>query len=347
MSASERKRVLTFAVIIGLIALMMWILSRINSGGWYDVLKTVLTAYLIYCILCAFYWRAVVTRRVYSIGAEPGNLLIIAPHQDDGVAIGGGHALLTHAMGFEVHVLFLTDGPEEDKKTRKQEAVEAWSVMGLPEKNLHFLKHHTLSGFIDREEIDSGIGEIAEAVRRYEPDTLIVPLYEGGNYQHDVANYMVTMAVRKAGRNINVYEASEYNFFYSFRSTPEKMLSGLLRLIPFINHDYPPEPVRRDPVLHLKMSAEQIRIKREMLSRFLTQNPDRLVERFGFGDRYQKMHDYDYSKPPFNYDRSLARVLNALKKLPALGRFVSGAVKWTRTIHPDPDYTITRIPGLE
>mgnify|MGYP000415598682 CR=1 FL=1 len=260
------------------------------------------------------------------------------------MAIAGGYAIQTVEMGGKVNVLYVTNGCPDDNCTRKKEAFDAWSTIGVGQSALHFLRYPVLTGLTERTEIDTCITEIGEFIKGCNPDLIFVPLYEGGNYQHDVTNYIVSEALREYKLNISVYEAPEYNFRFSLKVTPEKILSGFTKLIPFVKYNYPPEPVRDDKVYYLNMSTHQLELKRTMLSKFKTQNPDKLVERFGFEDRYQRLHNYDYSRPPFNYKFSLARKINFLKALPVVGKFVSQAVKWTKTIHPDPDYTMTIIP---
>ena len=299
---------------------------------------------MIYLLFSTALWFSVSVRKKLYIQARGEDILIVAPHQDDGVAIAGGYAIQTVEKGGTVNLIFITDGSEVDKITRRREAVNAWSVIGVPETALHFLKYHTLTGLIDRQEIEKCIGEIEEWVLRIRPGTVFVPLYEGGNFQHDVTNYMVHEVVKRLSWPVTVYEAPEYNFYFSLKTTPERILSGMFKTVPFVRHDYPPESVRDDTLYYLRMSEEQIGLKRKMLSMFFTQNPDHLVERFGFEDRYQILLARDYSRPPFRYDGSLAHKINIIKAMPVVGRIMSKMVKWTKTIHADPDYTMTKIP---
>jgi LmbE family N-acetylglucosaminyl deacetylase len=303
-----------------------------------------LALYFIYCVVAAVLWIYIIRKKKTYIACRGEDILIVAPHQDDCVAIAGGYAIQTKAMGGRVKVLYVTDGNKDDKVTRKQEALDAWYVIGSDEKDIHFLKYHSLTSLTTREEIEQCTDEIADFILKNQPKTIFVSLYEGGNYQHDVVNYMVSEAVQKAGFMGTVYESPEYNFYLSFKTTPEKILSGFARFIPFFRYDYPPEPILEDEVLRLKMTPEQIRIKKDMLSKFKTQNPKQLIIRFGFEDRYQRLHNYDYSRPPFDYEKSVAKILNLLKALPIVGRMFSKMFKWTRTIHSSSDYNLTRIP---
>jgi LmbE family N-acetylglucosaminyl deacetylase len=291
-------------------------------------------------------WIYVIRRKKTYIASRGEDILIVAPHQDDCVAIGGGYAIQTREKGGRIHVLYVTDGDEDDKITRKREALDAWRVIGLDENDIHFLKHHTLKSLVTKEEIEQCTDEIGRFILKCKAETIFTPLYEGGHYQHDAVNYMVGKAAKRTGFKGTVYESPEYNFYLSFKTTPEKILSGFTRYIPFFRHDYPPEPILEDDVFRLGMTPEQIRIKKEMLSKFETQNPDQLIIRFGFEDRYQKFHEHDYSRPPFEYEKSVARVINILKGMPVLGNAVSKTFKWTKTIHPDPNYVMTKIPMI-
>jgi hypothetical protein len=84
--------------------------------------------------------------------------------------------------------------------------------------------------------------------------------------------------------------------------------------------------------------------KKNIIAEFKTQNPHKLRERWGFCDRFQKLHAYDYKQPPFNYDKSIAKRIHNLKSFPLISRIMRKVMIWTTTIHPDPHYTMTRIP---
>jgi LmbE family N-acetylglucosaminyl deacetylase len=290
-------------------------------------------------------WIRIRKRMFRPIEAGGEDILIVAPHQDDCVAIAGGYALQTKARGGNVRVLYVTDGMENGTPARRSEALRAWAMAGVKEPDIRFLDYASLTGLTGRDEIDACIGLIESEIRNSRPETIFTPLYEGGHYQHDVVNYMTAEAVRRSGFGGRVFESPEYNFYLSFRTTPEKILSGLLRFVPFADYDYPPEPVLTDTVYRLHMTEDQLRTKRRMIEAFESQHPDMLVKRFGCEDRFQKMHAYDYTRPPFDWNRSAARFLDGLKRLPAAGVVFSKMFRWTRTIHPDPGITMTRIPA--
>lgn len=311
-----------------------------------NLIAALASAYALYLAAAFLLWVRVLLRRRRFIPVEAGgeDILIVAPHQDDCVAIAGGYGIQTKEKGGSVRVLYVTDGMENGEPARRSEAFAAWAIAGVQASDIRFLEYPTLTGLAGRAEIDDCIRIIEDEIRGSRPGTIFTPLYEGGHYQHDVVSYMTAEAVRRSGFKGRVFESPEYNFYLSFRATPEKILSGLLRFVPFAAYDYPPEPVRPDPVYRLAMTAGQLDAKRRMIEAFASQHPDMLKKRFGFEDRYQKMHDYDYRRPPFDYSRSAARVLDGLKRMPAAGAVFSKMFRWTRTIHPDPGVRMTRIP---
>ena len=346
-SGEDRRTLFGFFLWLAILVASVWAVS------WFSLPQTMRRAmaavgigYGLFTLAVLFLWFLIRIRKRRFIVSVGERVVIVAPHQDDCVALGGGYAIQTLARGGKVWVLFVTDGYRHDKFTRKKEALDAWAVIGMGPKSIVFLPHDTFLDFQTIESIRQGVKEIAKFLRSVRPQTVIVPLYEGGNFQHDVVNFMASRAVAGTGMDAVVWEAPEYNFYFSWKTTPEKITAGLARLIPFVRRTYPPEPILDDPLFHLDMTPDEIGLKKEMLSKFTTQNPDRLMERFGFEDRFQALHNYDYTKPPFEYRGSLAEKIDNLKSRRWIGPIVSRAVKWTRTIHPDPDIRMSKLPPI-
>lgn len=274
-------------------------------------------------------------------------LLIVAPHQDDGIAMAAGLASRVLAQRGEVRVCFTTAGTSKDRDVRQAEAIKAWASVGLTEPQVCFFPAETLTGYLDQEEIESAVSKLRDEIHDFQPDAIVRPAYEGGHYQHDVTNYMVHKACQKSEGEILLLDAPLYNFYYSFWATPEKLLTGFLRLLPLKDFDYAPEPVRRAPLWICEMTADDIVKKRNLIRIFHSQNPEPLTRRLGFEDRFQKNMKYDYTRPPFRYCFSVAYWVNILKETPHLNQMAERLMRWSRTIHPDPQYTMTRIPGAE
>ena len=184
---------------------------------------------------------------------------------------------------------------------------------------------------------------MTDLLRKCNYDIIFVPLYEGGHYQHDMTNFIVSRACIKSGTKSLLYECPEYNAFYSLKNTPGKILSLISKLIPFFEFNSPPSFIRNGNRLYLDMSDEELALKRHMLQLFVSQDVKGLLDLYGHKDSYQIYTDYDYSKPPFCYDGTIAEHVNSLKTIPVLISFLWWIFGKTKTRHPDPDYMITKI----
>lgn len=70
------------------------------------------------------------------------NLLLIVPHQDDELLVGGAALYqFAHAKDWDTYVLFTTEGAalHEKPEIRMKEAISALKVIGVPKKNIIFL----------------------------------------------------------------------------------------------------------------------------------------------------------------------------------------------------------------
>ena len=340
----NREHIL-LVIIIAFTSLLVIVTNRlIVSSGLKQLITMGGTVYILFLAFVLVFSISLQFKKRSYVSAGGEDILIIVPHFDDCVAVAGGFAIQTREQGGNITILYLTGGNGEEKHMRMHEAFNSWSMNDMTEKALICLDHDMYTAFTDRDEIDSCIEEIEDVIVNTKPGVIFIPLYEGGHYHHDITNYMVTQALKSYNLGVTVYEAPEYNFYFSWKTTPYKILSGLMRLVPFVEHNYPPEPISDSEVYYLKMTEEQLNLKKKMLSKFESQNAKRLIDRFGFEDRYQKLHSYDFSNPPFDYDHSIASRIQRLKEIPLISRPVSRIMKWTKTIHPDKNVYMTRIP---
>jgi len=281
------------------------------------------------------------------ITAGSNNICIFAAHQDDGVIMAGGYAAQTIKNGGSVNVVYIFDGETGNGRkrdiVRMNESFKAWKLAGIKKKNISFLDYDQYYGLIDEKEIKSCINDVTDLLKETNFDIIFLPLYEGGHYQHDITNYVVSHAHVRSGMKCKLYECPEYNAYYSLKYTPEKILSLISRLIPFYEFESPPSFIRNGGILYLDMSDEELILKREMLQVFESQDVEELLDLYGYKDSYQIYTDYDYSKPPFNYGRSIARYVNNLKTVPVLRSFLWWLFGKTKPRHPDPDFMFTRI----
>ena len=334
-----------FIALILIVGIGIYIYSFPVKGFIFFITLIIYWFYTILFIVASILWVMIFFRRWKKVKAKGENVLIVAPHQDDGVAMAGGFAIQTIAKGGKVFVVYLTEEKGKRGLIRKKEAIQAWNCIGLSYKFIRFMGYRALSGLILKTEVIECIKKMITLITAIKPNIIFIPAYEGGHYQHDIANYIISRAMKKISiKKIRIFEVPLYNFYYSLRKTPEKILAGIRWFIPFGSGSFPPEPIRDDPVYLLDMENDEVEMKCIMLNQFISQNPNALISRFGYPDRFQRYRDYDYSKPPFDYDRSLAKKINFIKELPVIGEFVSKKIKWTKTIHPKYNYTITRIP---
>ncbi len=281
------------------------------------------------------------------ITANDGNISIFAAHQDDGVIMAGGYAMQAIKNGGSVDVFLMFDGEagngRKRDKIRMNESISAWGLIGVEKERVNFLDYDDFYGLVDKEEIKECIEEVTSILKKSSYDIIFVPLYEGGHYQHDITNYIVSRACINSGTESLLYECPEYNAYYSLKNTPEKILSLLSKLIPFYEFKTSPSFIRNQNRLYLSMSDEELALKRKMLQVFKSQDVEGLLNLYGYRDSYQIYTEYDYSKPPFDYDGSVARYVNSLKTVPVLRSLLWWLFGKTKTRHFKPDYMITKI----
>ena len=281
------------------------------------------------------------------ITATDGSICIFAAHQDDGIIMAGGYAMQTIKKGGSVDIFLMFDGEvgngRKRNKIRMNESIRAWKLAGVEKKKVHFFDYDDFYGLIDEEEIRACVEEVTGLLRKSNYDVIFIPLYEGGHYQHDITNFIVSRACINSGTKSLLYECPEYNAFYSLQNTPEKILSLTSKLIPFYKFNSPPSFIRNENRLYLEMNDEELVLKRRILQVFESQDVKGLLDLYGHKDSFQIYTDHDYSQPPFVYDGSVAMYVNSLKTVPVLRSFLWWLFGKTKTRHPDPDYMITKI----
>ena len=144
---------------------------------------------------------------------KPGDerVVILSPHDDDGI-LGCGHVILAaQAFGGEVHVVIYSRGnlgyskPEEKDtivETRRAEAYNAYEAAGVPRANVHRLDFDDLSvlGFVGWRMPGGTEGTVAKLIpllRKIRATRLLIPNHHRENVDHE--------AVYKSG----VYEGPQ------------------------------------------------------------------------------------------------------------------------------------------
>ena len=141
-------------------------------------------------------------------GFRDGTLVVLAPHMDDEI-LGCGLLLAGHPDKSRVHVCFVTDGSRSPEPaggsravaealvtTRRQEALEALGVLGVP-------PHHATFLGLEDGSLAGQAGRLEEALlahlARLDPEYVLVPFRYDRHPDHLAVNRVVCTA-RSAGR---------------------------------------------------------------------------------------------------------------------------------------------------
>jgi LmbE family N-acetylglucosaminyl deacetylase len=274
---------------------------------------------------CLYLHHQTEKRTRCDVMAGNEDILIFAPHPDDGVIIAGGFALQTKRNGGKVTVVFLTGG-----STRLEEAYQAWSLIGLTREDLIRLHVDDLEGRLTLDNEEDKIEAIEEIITEVNPEIIFIPLYEGGHIEHDITNYLVSRTVKRLRRNVRLYECPEYNFYFSVNNTPEKILDCLSKFVPFFEYYAPPSFINSEGAYYLCMTNREAETKKRMLRQFKSQLPETLVKHFGFNDRFKPYTEHDYHARPHDYGNSLVYAMR-YSHMSAMRRIFSRPMwkKWT------------------
>jgi N-acetylglucosamine malate deacetylase 1 len=154
-------------------------------------------------------------RPVKPLDSSP--LLVVAPHQDDETLGCGGLIALKRRLGAPVTVIFVTDGASSPSRgntpakewtnLRRQEALDALAVLGVPPAHCHFLDGP-----------DGGLGDLGAAqtamlaahlaalISTISPAQVAVTFRKDGHPDHEASFGLVTRAIRQSGRETELWE---------------------------------------------------------------------------------------------------------------------------------------------
>ena len=126
------------------------------------------------------------------------NVLVLSPHQDDESIGAGGLLLKLAAKGANLHVLYTTDGAQnnlgisvaESVELRNKEAKKALSYIGA---SFHQMKVSNIRPTISLENVK----ELSAYIHRLNPDLILVPWFLDTPVKHRLANHMLYLAHRR------------------------------------------------------------------------------------------------------------------------------------------------------
>ena len=154
-------------------------------------------------------------------------LLYIAPHPDDECDNGGGLLAMRVKEGYDVYVVYMTDGrlgspkPEERgiglARRRMKEAYEALKVLGIPANNAIFLNYP--DGEL-RRFINDAVVRLKDILASIKPDEVVHPSVYEVHPDHWASAVITIRALRELGLRVKEYSYLNY----------EPTLSRLLKL---------------------------------------------------------------------------------------------------------------------
>lgn len=164
-----------------------------------------------------------------------GTIIIVVPHMDDEVlACGGLIAKLPDKS--RIHMIYATDGMKSpapimagDKITpdlgniRMQESVAAMKMLGIPEKNLHFLR-------LPEAELKDHLSvlqkSLGEKLKELAPQFIFAPFRYDRHLDHLAVNHTVVSVIKQ---DFIQTQLIEYFVYYRWRLLPQRDVRKYIR----------------------------------------------------------------------------------------------------------------------
>jgi LmbE family N-acetylglucosaminyl deacetylase len=182
-------------------------------------------------------------------------VIVFAPHQDDETLACGGTMAKRIDQGYEVSVVYMTDGryglpdissepsPEELVKIREEEAINAMGVLGVKSSNLFFLRNEDTKLEICKCEAERNVIKI---LKRICPNEVYFPSESDFHKDHLATNKIIEDALVKLDYFPNEYKYNIHNKHYAINVVNEYVIN-------FTKHRFTYVDVSR--YLHLKTMA--------------------------------------------------------------------------------------------
>ena len=146
--------------------------------------------------------------------------LVLAPHQDDETLGCGGRIIQLKNAGALVRVVYTTDGRlancqfmESDAivETRKQEALEACEVLGVPKEDVTFLGFHDASL---SSQIDSAAKELVAIIHRIQPTEIYFPYLHDFHPDHEATSQAALKALSSFKKSFATFEYLVWGIYH-------------------------------------------------------------------------------------------------------------------------------------
>lgn len=227
--------------------------------------------------------------------------LIFSPHIDDEVIMCGGRMILHKKIKEEVFIVYLTLPKNKDEEIRrKKESAEVLEYCKIPQKNTIYFNFKELTLLNN---ILKCYRKIELHLRKFNPDKIFIPAYEGGHIDHDLVNFLVSKAFYNLKSNSSLFEVPLYSPFFL---RPGRILDKIFRRATKNKLCLPPNFInKRGKVMRLHLSKKDIEEKKKLIGLYKSQKSLNLCGQYGFDDIFRVYKLYDYTKPPYIYCKNM------------------------------------------
>lgn len=236
---------------------------------------------------------------------EPSrDVLICAAHSDDCVIMGAEYAYEALTEGRSIYIVYLTcsgDDPEtEISKKRQREAISAWKSLGVPVENMTFLDLPQTDIGCPSCQSEPSLSQahliLVDLVNNLPKDSaIILPAAGESHSDHRMMRKLALKATNGSKRpDLVIYETPEYNNYYSIVHAPSKSLRYVVRVIPLMSrvvstYKGPCNFVNGGAGLVFQDTPEGLRIKKNLLKTFESQDGNLLIHYFGYPSLYRQI----------------------------------------------------------
>ncbi len=165
-------------------------------------------------LLCALPLAA---QRIELDKIEQKTVLLFSPHPDDDMFCCAGTLAQMARHGNNIQIFIYTDGdkgstdPEMSSARmsaiRMREEIAASKILGIPEKNIHWLEYH--DGMLEYANPRDLVEEVTKIIRSYRPD-IVMSIDPGSDY----VRWHKTDHRMAANNTIDAIRAAEWHLYF-------------------------------------------------------------------------------------------------------------------------------------
>jgi LmbE family N-acetylglucosaminyl deacetylase len=138
----------------------------------------------------------------------PQPVLYVFAHQDDEIFVLP-KMILEVKRGTPIAAVWITDGGKSaNPKQRQEESTAAMEMIGVPRERLHFLGYPDSKSF---EHFRPAFDQTVAIASELKPAQIVSPAYEGGNVDHDAADFVAAQVAARLDSHPTHLEYPLYN----------------------------------------------------------------------------------------------------------------------------------------